>query len=280
MKIKPIHLIVGGAILVAAIYFFAKTTAPVKTDFVAGGHPMPESKPTMALDLSNIITQAKINLQPSQSKNIDSLSQQLSTANSAQKIILLKKLIAVWQQNGSKIISAEYTKQLAEATSQPSDFANAGAMLTDAFENAADSNMRKSLCDEAFSTLQRAIELDTNNIDNKVNMAALLMEGRGQVMDGVPILLGIVKKSPNNLKANFVLAKFAVVSGQFDKAIIRLKKIISLNPTYTDAYLTLANAYAQKGEMANAKATLQQCEQHLQDEKAKAEVKKLIEKFN
>ncbi len=280
MKIKPIHLVIGGAILVAAIYFFAKTTAPVKTDFVAGGHPMPEAKPAMTLDLSNIIAQAKNNLQPSQSKMVDSLSQQLSTANAAEKIILLKKLIAVWQQNGSKIISAEYTKQLAEATSQPSDFANAGAMLTDAFENAADSNLRKSLCDEAFGTLQRAIELDTNNIDNKVNMAALLMEGKGQVMDGVPILLGIVKKSPNNLKANFVLAKFAVVSGQFDKAIIRLKKIISLNPTYTDAYLTLANAYAQKGEMANAKATLQQCEQHLQDEKAKAEVKKLIEKFN
>ena len=140
--------------------------------------------------------------------------------------------------------------------------------------------MAKALSDDAFNTLQKAIELDTNNIDNKVNMAAMLMEGRKQVMDGVPILLSIVKKSPNHLKANFILAKFAVISGQNDKAIARLEKLITLYPDYTDAYLVMAKAYTAKGDMMKAKATLQTCQKHLKDAQAKAEVQQMIEKFN
>jgi predicted Zn-dependent protease len=186
----------------------------------------------------------------------------------------------VWQMAGSKIITAEYAKQLAETTHNATDYAQAGDLLVTAFENAADSTLSKSIANDAFSTLQRAIELDTNNIDNKVNMAATLMESRGQVMDGVPILLGIVKKTPNHLKANFILAKFAVVSGQNDKAIVRLNRLIALYPDYTDAYLVMAKAYTAKGDMMKAKTTLLTCQQHLNNAQAKAEVQQMIEKLN
>ena len=279
MKIKPLHLAIAGIALIAAICFLGKTTAPAKKDELVGGHVVPVAKPTFeAINLNELTQKAKANLSKLNLQKIDSLTAQLSSSND--KAAVLQKLINAWKAANSKIITALYAKQLAETTHQPIDYANAGAMLTDAFENCADSNLSKPLCEEAYNTLQQAIELDTNNIDNKVNLAAILMEGKNQVMGGVPILLSIVKKSPNHLKANFILAKFAVVSGQFDKAITRLEKIISLNPAYTDAYLVLANAYAQKGERVKAQSTLKQCQQHISDATAKAEINKLIEKFN
>ncbi len=278
MKIKPPYLVVAGLLLITVIYFLGRTTAPKKNETAMSGHVGMPVQSVSAVDLEAIIAQAKNNLKPDKAIKIDSLTNQFKNSNN--KTVVLQQLINAWKLSGSKIITAEYAKQLAENTNNASDYATAGDLLVTAFENAADSTMAKALSDDAFNTLQKAIELDTNNIDNRVNMAATLMEGRKQIMDGVPILLEIVKKSPNHLKANFILAKFAVVSGQNDKAIARLDKIIALYPDYTDAYLVMAKAYTAKGEMMKAKATLQTCEKHLKDAQAKAEVQQMIEKFN
>lgn len=282
MKLKPVYLIVAGVLLIAILFFFGKTNGPEKVN-TDEGHTNAAQKASSEskIDFKPFITEAKKHIDINKLKQIDTLEKQLSAATEInQKIELTKNLTQAWKNAGSKIITAEYAKQLAFLTQQPQDYALAGDLLVTAFETAADTNLSKQLVDEAFSTLQKAIELDTNNIDNKVNMAACLMEGRNQIMDGVPILLEIVKKSPNHLKANFILAKFAVVSGQYDKAINRLEKLISNNPTYTDAYLVLANAYASKGEIPKAKATLQKCQQHTTDTQIKSEVDKLIKQFN
>lgn len=282
MKLKPLYLIVAGIALIAIIYFLGKTNGPEK-NMAEEGHNNAAQKPLPKnnIDFTAFIAEAKKHIDADKLKVIDTLDRQLAaTTDATKKTELTRNLMAAWKNAGSKIITAEYSRQLAELSQQPSDYAKAGDLLVTAFETAADTNLSKQLVDAAFSTLQKAIELDTNNIDNKVNMAACLMEGRNQIMDGVPILLEIVKKSPNHLKANFILAKFAVVSGQYDKAITRLEKLISKNPTYTDAYLVLANAYASKGEASKAKATLQKCQQHTTDAQIKSEVDKLIKQFN
>lgn len=264
------------------MFILGKTKGPEKIT-VDEGHTNNPQKPVTEtkINFTVFINEAKKHIDENKVKLIDSFEHQLLDAtDESKKIELTQKLVDTWKNAGSKIITAEYSRQLAELTHSPKDYALAGDLLVTAFETAADTNLSKQLVDAAFGTLQKAIELDTNNIDNKVNMAACLMEGRNQIMDGVPILLEIVKKSPNHLKANFILAKFAVVSGQYDKAITRLEKLISNNPTYTDAYLVLANAYASKGEASKAKATLQKCQQHTTDTQIKSEVDKLIKQFN
>jgi len=280
LKIKPIHLVITGLIAVALIYFFGKTTPPIaqQSAVMDSGHAGNQPQSTVNIDLHEIEADAKKKLPNSTVQLIDSLNNQL--AKNPSDINVLKTLSQTWQKAGSKIIVAEYAHKIAEKTNKPADYALAGDKLVIAFENASDSNLSKSLADEAFDVLQHAIELDTNNIDNKVNLAAILMESRNQVMEGVPILKDAVKKMPEHLKANFILAKFAVVSGQYDKAITRLIMLNSKYPDYTDAYLVLAKAYTAKGEMMKAKATLQTCQKHLTDAQAKAEVQQMIEKFN
>jgi tetratricopeptide (TPR) repeat protein len=282
LKIKPLHLIVFGIALIAILFYLGKTKGTEKAT-AEEGHTNTTQKPAIEnkIDFTAFIAQAKKNIDANKLKAIDTLEKQLAAqTDAAKKIELTHNLAEAWKNAGSKIITAEYARQFAELTQQPKDYAIAGDLLVTAFETAADTNLSKQLVDAAFGTLQKAIELDSSNIDNKVNMAACLMEGRNQIMDGVPILLEIVKKSPNHLKANFILAKFAVVSGQYDKAITRLEKLISNNPTYTDAYLVLANAYASKGEAKKAKATLQNCQQHSTDARMKTEIDKLIKQFN
>jgi lipopolysaccharide biosynthesis regulator YciM len=282
LKIQPIYLAITGVLLVVVIFFFGKMNGP------ANGITKSEHANTTAttnntsiIDFDAIIIKAKKSIAPATINQLDSLEKKLpSVSNQNEKIIILNNLIKIWQQEGSKIITANYANQLAELTKTPNDYAKAGNYLVIAFETAADSTLQKPLIDMAFITLQKAIKSDSNNIENLANMGACLMEGRNQVMDGVLILKDVVKKSPNHLKANFILAKFAVVSGQYDKAIIRLEKLISNYPTYTDAYLVLANAYASKGETLKAKQILQNCQRQTTDAQVKTELDQLIKQFN
>jgi lipopolysaccharide biosynthesis regulator YciM len=274
LKIKPIYLAIIGVLLVVIIFFFGKMNGPVSNTAQSEHANKPSTTNTnSSIDFNAIIVEAKKNIDVSKRKQIDSLENKLQVAtNKDDKIISLNKLISAWQNAGSKIITADYANQLAELTNSPSDLAKAGNHLVLAFETVADSSLQKPLIDMAYNTLQKAIKADSNNLENFANLGACLMEGRNQVMDGVLILKDVVKKSPNHLKANFILAKFAVVSGQYDKAITRLEKLILNNPTYTDAYLVLANAYASKGETQKAKQTLQNCQQHTTDAQIKTEL--------
>ncbi|MNY44862.1 Tetratricopeptide repeat protein [compost metagenome] len=69
----------------------------------------------------------------------------------------------------------------------------------------------------------------------------------GMPMQGIAMLMDVVKKDPKNLKANMSLGTFAIKSGQFDKAITRFNSIIAIKPT-PDAYFYLATAYENLGK--------------------------------
>jgi predicted Zn-dependent protease len=278
VKIKPVHLIVLGVILIGVIYFFGKMTSPVSKNQTADGHANSTQQAASGINLEQIIQQAKSNLSLSEQAKIDSLTDLMKKFSSNPSYI--KQLKDTWEKAGSKIITAEYAKQLAEMTQKPADFAEAGNLLVDAFENAADSSLVKPLSDDAFSTLQKAIELDTNNIDNKVNLAAVLMEARNNVMEGVQILLSVTKKFPEHLKANLILAKFATISGQYDKAIARANTVIKVAPQDVNGYMILSRALMAKGEMKEARNVLLKAEQNITDNQAKTEIEKIVQQIN
>jgi cytochrome c-type biogenesis protein CcmH/NrfG len=61
-------------------------------------------------------------------------------------------------------------------------------------------------------------------------------------MQGIQLLLGVVKEEPKNLKANMNLGMFSLKSGQFQKAIERFKTVIEVNPT-PEAWFYLGTSY-------------------------------------
>ena len=71
-------------------------------------------------------------------------------------------------------------------------------------------------------------------------------------MQGIQQLLSVVRKDSNNLKAQMMLGVGGLVSGQFDKSIERLSKVVTQQPQNAEAVAYLADAYAGKGDKANA----------------------------
>lgn len=54
-------------------------------------------------------------------------------------------------------------------------------------------------------------------------------------MKGIQQILGVVRKDSNNMKAQMMLGVGGYVSGQYDKAIERLQKVVIAQPDNTEA---------------------------------------------
>ena len=110
----------------------------------------------------------------------------------------------------------------------------------------------------AASLFEKALELDPENDDLKVGLGSCYVYGQGmigdpqQTMKGIQQLLQVVRKDSNNMQAQMVLGIGAVISGQNDKAIDRLKKVVDFDPHNLEAVSWLADAYAATGDKVNA----------------------------
>ena len=96
-------------------------------------------------------------------------------------------------------------------------------------------------------------------------------------MQGVSILLEIVRKDSANIDALLMLGRFGIISGQFDKAIARLEKILYLRPQNSEALLLLAEAYNGQGNKTKAIEMLERCKKTVNDPAAKKEIENYIQ---
>ena len=111
-----------------------------------------------------------------------------------------------------------------------------------------DSKVINDVKQKAVYSYERAVSLDSNNIEAKLKLAQCYMEIQNEPMLGVQILLKIVEKDANQIDAQMLLAKFGLISGQFEKVAPRLEKILSLQPDNIQALLMKADMYAQQGK--------------------------------
>lgn len=272
LKIKPILLLAGSFILVIVLYFYLDTQAP------KAAMPAMAKQRGSLVDLEALSKSAKTQIDSRYLGSLDKLEAELK-AGKRDEVSIYKDLASVWDSAGASIIAAEYYNRIAEKTGKESDLRMAADRLIDVMHRAADSTMAKALFDDAYANARKAYEMDSTSLDNQTNLGACVMEQGTEVMTGVKLLLGVVKKDPNHLKANFILAKFALLSGQVDKAKARLEHLISLDKHNVNVYLLLAETYNRMGERSKAIDALRTCVLEIKDEKGKKEIQGYIEQL-
>ena len=90
----------------------------------------------------------------------------------------------------------------------------------------------------------------------RMDLAAAYIDGAGETMRGVQMLLGIVRENPSNVPAALMLGKMAIESGQWDKAIARFESVLKIDPDNREALYFLAESYKGSGNRAKAIETL------------------------
>ena len=112
--------------------------------------------------------------------------------------------------------------------------------------------------EQAIGLFEQALKLNPTSADLKIGLGSCYIFGKGrfggaaETMQGVQKVLEVVRTDSMNMKAQLVLGIGGYISGQYDKAIDRLTKVITTEPQNLEAIAFLADTYAAKGDKQEA----------------------------
>jgi tetratricopeptide (TPR) repeat protein len=249
-------IIIGAVLLLIAFLFTRDIKGLVKpkedtTSAPAAGEPTPNE--VQEINLKEVSTIGKNLMNTSLATEIKNLENKYETAPENDKIKVAQDLAQKWDDLEQPIPSALYLEIIANSKPELKTWLNAGERFMKAFDLTRDSIMQPALLQRANLSYKKAFELDSTNTDAKTGLGITIVNGMGAPMEGIAMLMEVVKNDPKNLKANMSLGTFAIKSGQFDKAITRFNDIIAQKPS-PDAYFYLGTAYENLGKKEEAVA--------------------------
>jgi len=184
---------------------------------------------------------------------ITALETSLKNAGSdADKLKLQKQLAQKWDDVNQAAPAAFYYQAIASKENTYQDWINAGDRFNDGYRYSQDTVAQPVLVLNAVSAFQNALKLNADGADAKTGLGiAYVNGGAPSPMQGIALLLDVVRKDPNNRKANLNLGLFAIKSGQFEKGVERFKGMIAVKPEF-EPYFYLAECYKQLGQKKEA----------------------------
>lgn len=243
-----------GFAFVLILFYFGKTTTETK--------PVQQTKPEASnqFDVQQFILQEKQKLTPELSKSITDIENAyLQTADKSQKLIVLNTAANFWKDTAQNFkLYAFYNSEAAKLDNSEKNLTFAAQQFLTLLRDEHDEAMLAWESDEAIRLFQEAIKLNPNNEDLKIGLGSSYVFGKGrngdpqETMKGIQELLGVVRRDSTNMRAQLVLGIGGYVSGQYDKAISRLTKVIIAQPDNLEAIAFLADTYAAQGNKADA----------------------------
>lgn len=243
-----------GLVLIVLLFIFGSTIAPKKENTVS------TPPTTNTFNINAFIEDEKTHLSPSQSITIGKLENSVSRGDvSAQQIIAYTQLANFWKDSVKSFEPyAYYLSEAVKLDKSEKNLTFAAQLILENLRGEQDEAKLAWKSELAISLFEMAIELYPLNEDLKVGLGSCYVFGKGrfggpeQTMKGIQQLLAVVHKDSTNMKAQLMLGVGGYVSGQYNKAIDRLLKVVDAQPENMEAVAFLADTYAAKGDKAEA----------------------------
>ena len=250
-------IIIGAILLLVAFLFTRDIKGLVKPTEENGKMPssgqLSESASVSSSGLSIQTTSeaAKNVVAKSLATDITALENSYKSATGADKVELAQQLAQKWDDVNLPVPAAFYDELIASAESNYSNWIKTGNKFTDAYQNAQDSLTQPALVQKAIAAYQKAAELKPGSLEAKTGLGIAYVSGTPNPMQGIQLLLEVVKQEPDNIKANMNLGLFSMKSGQYEKAVNRFKTVIAQKPE-PEVWFYLASAYENLGNKEEA----------------------------
>jgi tetratricopeptide (TPR) repeat protein len=239
------------------------------TDAVAA-----KPRPVANVSIEMVSAAAKIMIGPALSAQVNTLETQLKNSSGAAATLALQKELAKkWDDVNQAAPAAFYYQNIAEKENTFANWLIAGNRFNDAFKFTQDTLAQPAFVINAITCLKNAVKLKPADLGAKtglgiayVNQTSLGMTDPdgGSPMQGIMLLLDVVKQDPNNHNANLSLGLFAMKSGQYQKAVLRFKTLIA-QKAEVEPYFYLAESYKQLGMKKEAIDAYEKCKQMMAD---------------
>ena len=274
----------GAIALVLALFIFGPTVTK-KTKSPVG---MPPKAMVPAFSIENFLAEAKKKLSPSQAISLSKLENNITRGDvPAQKIVSLTQIAAFWKDSVKAFEPyAWYISEAAKLENSEKNLTFAAQLFLDNLRNEPDEAKMSWESGQAVALFEAALQLNPTSDELKIGLGSSYIFGKGrngsaeETMKGIQTLLSVVKNDSTNMKAQLVLGIGGLVSGQYDKAIARLKIVIQAQPNNVEAIAYLADAYAAKGDKDNAIKYYEMSKQMVNNPEYSKEVDERINRLN
>ena len=203
LKTKQYILIGSVAILMVVLYSLdikglvkPKDNQGMQNTATAG------EKPAAVVSAESVTTTSKQMINASLAADIEKLESQLKDAKGAEAITLQKEIAKKWDDVNQSAAAAFSYEAIAEAQPSYENWLIAGDRFTDGYQNFRDTTATAGLLSKAINAYNKALALNPKSLDAKTGLGVAYVSGTQNPMQGIQLLLSVVKEDPKNLKAN------------------------------------------------------------------------------
>lgn len=265
LNIKQIAVIASVITVMGALLSMdIKGLVKPKSSHNTGGTAANEQGQVSKVTIESISQLSKEGLNANIVQEINDLENSLKSASAEKKQAVEKSLAQKWDDVNLSAPAAFYYEMLAKDANNYASWIKAGDKFTDGYQNTQDTLAQPGLVQKAINAYQKAMEIQPNSLDAKTGLGVAYVSGTESPMQGIQLLLGVVKEDPNNIKANMNLGLFSMKSGQFEKAVTRFKTVNSVKAT-PESWFYLASSYENLGQKTDAIAAYEKSKEMAAD---------------
>lgn len=256
MKKQQLILIGSGVVLFCLIYFFGQTIPPSVKKPTGAAAAAANSGAENPINAKTVMTAAKQQLTADQQAYVNKLEAAVVRGDvKEQQIKVYRQIASFWKDSAHMLLPfAYYTGLASKLENSEKSLTFAAHYFLEGLRQQSDTELKRWMAGEAKELFEKALVLNPTNDSTKVGLGSCYLFGNisPTPMEGIQRILEVANRDPENMYAQFMLGLGGIQSGQFDKAIERLSKVVAKQPRNLEAVLNLAEAYERSGDKKNA----------------------------
>ncbi len=230
MKQKQQLYYVIGAIILLAVLYFGFDINPSTQKAIEKSRALN----TAEYDIPSFQAEAKKDLKKDEIGYLETLEAQVQHAGQdSAKLNILKQLSGYWFTLGNPVMAGLYAKEIAERENTAMSWSITGTTFASGLPQDLEEKQKLFARNQALEAFEKAISLEPAEVDHRINQALCYIElpEAGEPMKGIQMLAGLATNYPQSPAPPYHLARLAVRTGQYERALTRIEQAIKLDST-------------------------------------------------
>jgi tetratricopeptide (TPR) repeat protein len=257
VKKQQVIIAASGIVILVVFYFFGNTVPPLKKSTQA----ISPQTGSQSIDIKTILDAEKAKLSPEKLADVNRLENAVVRGDiKNQQIAADRQLASLWKDSAENgfLAYAYYTAEAAKLENSEKSLTFAAQLFLNNLRGQDNPALKNWMSTESRDLFERAETLNPDNDSTKIGLGATYIfgstgESNADVMKGIQTILEVTRRDSLNMYAQLMLGLGGIESGQYDKAIARLLKVVHFDPGNLEAILSLGEAYEKTGNNASAK---------------------------
>ena len=248
-------IVIGGGVLLFCLIYFFGNTIPPKEKTAESGADTTKTSPSK-IDIKSILAASKQELTPDQQAKLAQLEESVVRGDvKDQQIKNYKVLASYWKDSLHLLLPYfYYTAEASKLENSEKSLTFAAHYFLAELRRVESADVKNWMAGEAKVLFEKALVINPQNDSSKIGLGSCYLFGAisATPMEGIQLISEVANRDSTNMFAQFMLGLGGYQSGQYEKAIIRLKKVVTKEPANLEAILALAESYERSGNKTSA----------------------------